>query len=102
VKIFVVSGSTGEYSDRTDWMVRAYDDEEAAKACVIEFDRVAKEIEARTQLDPGDPQHIERWAYSGYEDEEPAIKHPDPSFSMSYTGTIYGYAEIDLVTGAKP
>ena len=94
MRIYVVSGSTGEYSDRTDWMVRAYSSEEAAKAVVVEYDAAAKEIEARCRLEEDDPNYFDkykRW------DEDFKWPHPDPSFQMDYTGTYYSYGEIELV-----
>lgn len=32
--IYIVEGRCGEYSDRQQWMVKAYGTEEAARACV--------------------------------------------------------------------
>lgn len=92
--IYVVSGSTGEYSDRTDWMVRAYADEEAAKAVVTEYSAKAKEVEARCRLEEDDPNYVDR--YNTY---APDFKwpHPDPHFQMQYTGTEYGYCEVEFV-----
>jgi hypothetical protein len=98
MKIYVVSGSTGEYSNRTDWMVRAYADENEAKSVVEEYDRIAKEIEVRCQLDEDDPQYINR--YGRYEDNW-KWPHPDPNFQMDYTGTGYGYGEIELIGEQK-
>jgi hypothetical protein len=99
VKIYVVSGSTGEYSDRTDWMVRAYADEETAKAIVLEYTTKAKEIEVRCRLPKDDPQYINK--YQGW---RPEFKwpHPDPGFQMDYTGTDYFYGEIELVPSSHP
>ena len=95
MKIYVVSGSTGEYSDRTDWMVCAYADEEAAKAVVTEYSAMAKEIAVRMKLPPENPLHI---GYGNRWKSDFKWPHPDPSFQIDYTGTEYMYCEIDLVT----
>jgi hypothetical protein len=98
MKIYIVSGSTGEYSDRTDWMVCAYKSEDEAKRIVAEYDRIAKEIEVRCRLDEDDPLRLDRYSFNRWHgDDRPKWPHPDPDFSMDYTGTTYGYGEVELV-----
>lgn len=94
MKIYIVSGSTGEYSDRTDWMVRAYASEDEAKRVVEEYSAKAKEVEVRCDLPEDDPNHFDkskRWR------DDFKWPHPDPDFQMDYTGTSYAYGEIELV-----
>jgi len=43
-KIYVVMGTTGEYSDRSEWLVIAYFDEEKAKQHVTLARQEAKRI----------------------------------------------------------
>lgn len=44
-KIYVVMGTSGEYSDRDEWPVKAYIDEEKAKTHVVKASERAREIE---------------------------------------------------------
>jgi hypothetical protein len=92
LKIFVVFGTTGEYSDRTEWMVRAYADEAEAQRIVEEYTKQSKACEARTKLPKDDPQYLNRYTWLG-----PKWPHDDPTFSMDYTGTDYFYGEVELV-----
>ena len=43
-KIFVVCGEAGEYSDRVEWLVKAYYSIDKAKDHVLNAERRAKEI----------------------------------------------------------
>ena len=81
MKVYVVFGSTGEYSDRTEWIVCGFLDEEKAKERVL----LAGE-EARTLFASGE--------YSRY-DAEPTNKYDD-KFQMYYTGTVYYYAKVEV------
>ena len=81
--IYVVFGTTGEYSDRTEWCVIAYRDENQAKEHVVNATRRANEIEvtrpSRFRVDPA------------------AGKNEfDPDMEMDYTGTSYYYAPVKL------
>lgn len=96
MKIYVVSGSTGEYSDHNEWMVRAYTDEATAQAIVVEYTAKAKEIEVRAKLPKDNPQHLDRYKHDFGVDGR-KWPHPDPGFQMDYTGTDYAYCEIELV-----
>lgn len=82
--VFVVVGSTGEYSDRSEWMVRAFLNRGAAEALVL---RLAAWCDVR--------QCGENAADIVRPDEKPA---EDPGFRCDYTGTRYSVAEcpIDL------
>ena len=82
-KIFVVMGSTGEYSDRTEWPVLAYTDEDLAKEHVVNADRRAKEIYATRKTRYG---------------VEKGINEFDPDMDMNYTGTSYFLYTVDLIT----
>ena len=80
-KIYVVEGTTGEYSDSMDWPVMAYRDEEAAKAHVVRATERAKEIEVSRA--------------DRYNVPEGANEH-DPHMLMDYTGTHYNYYAVEL------
>lgn len=84
--IYVVIGWTGEYSDRNEWIVQAYTDEEAAKAHVLRAEEKAREIFQAEEADP---------AY------DPGCARPDnpydPDMQMDYTGTFYRYDTSQLI-----
>jgi hypothetical protein len=80
VKVYVVMGSTGEYSDRTEWPVKAFRDEARAKEFVIDCDREANRI----QVEHDRGIRIRQ-----------THKH-DPDFRMDYTGTSYFLYEVEL------
>lgn len=90
-KIYVVHGTTGEYSDRSEWIVTAYTKEADAKHHVIKATEYADAWSARTrQAD---------WDDLGWEEQnrqEKAANPMDPAFSCGYTGTSYCYAEVVL------
>lgn len=91
--IYVVIGMTGEYSDRTEWMVRAYTNKEAAQAVVVEYTKKAKELEVRCRLPKDNPLYFNRYSADLLRQQ-----HPDPQFQMDYTGTEYYYEEVELVS----
>jgi hypothetical protein len=85
MKIFVVMGTTGEYSDRSEWPVIGYFDEKKAQEHVENAAKVAKGIEAtRTSPYWTDPDQSNQY---------------DPHMRMDYTGTSYYLMEVDLVDG---
>ena len=82
--IYVVEGSTGEYSDRSEWPVRAFTSEEKAK----------KFVEALAawcdKNGCGENRGDSYW-------EARDKGHPlDPSFNSDYTGTRYTYYSVEL------
>ena len=79
--VFVVMGTTGEYSDRNEWAVMAYLDEAQAQEHVVNADRRAKELFATRQ----DHYSIEKGA-----------NEFDPDMSMDYTGTSYFIYRVPL------
>ena len=44
ITVFVVFGSTGEYSDRSEWPIVAVQSEERAKSLVTQLDAKAREL----------------------------------------------------------
>jgi hypothetical protein len=88
--IWYVEGSTGEYSDRHDWVVAVVETEEAAKAYVAALDAQYQSIPSHW--------HEERWEY---EERMSAIMTLDPHFSSDYTGTRYYYGETRLVPDSE-
>jgi len=85
-EIYVVIGATGEYSDRTEWLVAAYENENAAKEHVLKATEKAKEWEVlRKDTD-------ESWA-SWDKDWNPWDKVAQ---YMDYTGTNYYFNSVIL------
>jgi hypothetical protein len=82
MNIFIVIGTTGEYSDRDEWMVKAFDTESSAKEFERACQKEANEIEKT---------YKHRW-------DIPKGAHSlDPKFSQDYTGTRYFISEVELV-----
>jgi hypothetical protein len=84
-KIYLVYGSTGEYSDYSQWNVKSFKDKAQAEQLVEKLNNWCKEN--GVHLDKMTNRH-ERWN----------LKCPyDKYFHCDYTGTIYGLEEVDLV-----
>ena len=81
MKIYVVRGTTGEYSDRSEWSVVAFRTEERARERVLAATARAKEIEVT---------RVSR--YAAVKD----INEFDLDMEMDYTGTNYYYNEVEL------
>lgn len=79
-RVWVVSGSTGEYSDRNEWLVAAFASEDAAKARIIALDQRMQEM----------PQ---QWKEGSWGEHDGKMKEHmallDPNFCIDYTGTRY-------------
>ncbi len=83
IQIHVVMGSTGEYSDRRQWTVCAYQDKERA----INHADLAK-LEAHK---------IEKARKDRYDYSEDDVNPYDLKMSMDYTGTDYYVISVDLL-----
>jgi hypothetical protein len=92
MKIYVVMGVTGEYSDRNEWPVCAFSDEKMAQERVEKATFRAAEI--RIQKDAG------RAAGGNWYEAEKALLQTnefDPDMEMDYTGTSYFLYTVDLM-----
>jgi len=81
MKIYVIFGATGEYSDRDEWIIKAYKNKEMAKSHLLNADKRAKEL------------------FKKYEDEPWNCKEEniyDPAFRMYYTGTQYYILQCEI------
>lgn len=98
--IYLVLGDCGEYSDRRDWIVCAFYDEEQAKGRVeelrVELERIHSELHIAEhewiRLD-GD------FAVHRLNDEskvETKLATLDPHFRSDYTGTSYSVITTEL------
>jgi len=89
-KIWMVGGTTGEYSDRTEWVVDAWRSEAEAQARVGELKRLMQEI--------GFP-NSSVWDHLSSAEQEKRydeMKKHDPAFRNDYTGTEYYICELEL------
>lgn len=84
-KIWIVMGSTGEYSDRTEWTVDAWRSEKEAQDRVTFLEEKMQELGLTVAT------------YS--DDQEAAIKvmrAHEPQFDLDYTGTRYFLCDTEL------
>ena len=79
--VYVVEGSTGEYSDHREWPVAAYIDEDLA----------------REHADKAKKWYLKNWRQGmGWEDEDKLNNPYDPDMSLDYTGTDWTVYKIEL------
>ena len=81
MKVYVVFGSTGEYSDRREWIVCGFLDEKRAQERVVLASHRANELFVKYK--------------NTYWDATKEKNEYDDRFDMDYTGTTYYYAEVD-------
>lgn len=81
--MFVVMGTTGEYSDRKEWLVCAYENETLARTHAEEAQKAA----ARLTVQYGHYHRIEL-------DDD--AKKWDADMDFDYTGTDYTVVEVPL------
>ena len=85
--IYVVFGTTGEYSDRIEWVVKAFHTEEQA----IEF--VTNVTERKDKAEA--PYNVNHYVpYNAI--EKVAKEIGDPNYHSDYTGTRYYYESVPL------
>lgn len=81
MKIWIVEGTTGEYSDRTDWMVCAYTSQEKAE------EHASKAVHRAVEIQKARPSRY---------DSPKGVNEFDPDMRMDYTGTEYYTVECEL------
>jgi hypothetical protein len=84
-KIYIVMGTTGEYSDRSEWPVAAYFDVLKAQEHVENATKVAQGIEV-TRTSP-------YWTHPDQSNQY------DPNMQMDYTGTQYFLMDVEIKDG---
>jgi hypothetical protein len=87
-KIYVVMGTTGEYSDRQEWPVHAHMTEAAAVAEICALVAKAKEIGVHSSNCRGIPEWNER--------KEIAKELGDPGATIDYTGVDWSIMSVDI------
>lgn len=90
MKIYVVQGSTGEYSDHREWLVCAFKEEQQAKNFVVQLTQ-----EANTMLAKYKHRYDWKCGKSGrmFDRELPPNDH---FFDCDYTGFNYTYCDVEL------
>jgi hypothetical protein len=94
MRVFIVFGQTGEYSDRTDWPVKGFLSRERAEAFEMDATKWAKKYKA----DLADVQCDECYGCGRHNfgcRQEPKPPH-DPGFRCDYTGTDYYTIEVEV------
>ena len=95
--IYVIQGTTGEYSDRADWIVCAFKDKEKATSFEQDLtDLSNKYFKSLEKLDLGywiDFEELPAEVQIIYTD----LILLDPKFQMDYTGTSYWVKEVELL-----
>ena len=98
MKIYIVEGSTGAYSDRYSWFVKAFTSKVKALELVVILNAAAKGL-----FDALDDAGISSYCMNDPEnsyimDRFPDLKK-DNQFSMDYTGTSYAVLTCELEEG---
>lgn len=91
-KVWVLFGDTGEYSDYTEWVVRAYTDEEAATKDCETLNALL-----RAEGVHSDDDHVSRLSWDERKAVIARLRAHDTNASLNYTGTRYFVHEIPLV-----
>jgi len=79
--IYCVFGTTGEYSDREQWPVKALRTELAAQEFCLKAKDLCRKFDECNSLNDG----------------RNKFNHPmDPNFQCTYTGTSYDYYTMEL------
>jgi hypothetical protein len=101
--IYVVYGRTGEYSDRTEWPVRAFFTEQAAKDFRQRLLDAVRELgcgrnapEASSFPVYYDSEIETEAEYAHLREPWRRVKALDPDFKVDYTGTDYSYHGVPL------
>lgn len=91
-KVWIVMGSTGEYSDRGEWVVEAHANEDAAQARVVRLEALLREVGG------ADGQRLDYHARDAA--AEVVRKHPegDPECAIDYTGTRYWLTNCPFIS----
>lgn len=88
--IWIVQGSTGEYSDHTEWVVRAFVSKVKAERLVVEAQARANEIGIAKSDYSGS-----WWTLEGNKDPR-TVNEFDLNMQLDYTGTHYTCFEVEL------
>lgn len=93
MKVWIVFGQTGAYSDKREWPVKGFSDMKRAETFEFECTKAAKAYEKKKDA----RSHSNE--YQNWEEEEAELKAAvpgDPHFRCSYTGTDYYTLEVEI------
>lgn len=88
-KVWIVQGTTGEYSDRSEWTVYAFHSEAEARAYV--------ELLGVERQKLGD----RPWDYAEGRTFDEGMRAFDPGFEEDYTGTRWFVSEVPFFSSAE-
>lgn len=92
MKVYIIEGRTGEYSDVSTWVVRGYLSPAAAEQGRDELNARAVEVSGRWEELRFD------WSEEGTKKKrELAAYVGDDQFDMAYDKTVYYLVEVDIV-----
>jgi len=94
VRVWIVFGSTGEYSDRREWPVRGFIDKARAEAFEFAATRWARDHSKRLKGHECDDCYsaAKNFRQCGEDEKSPH----DPDYSRDYTGTDYYTVEVEV------
>jgi len=81
--IYVIVGTTGEYSDHREWFVKAFTAEAKAQEFVTAVSAISRELYATLSS---------KYDYYDLKGLNPL----DPNMQVDYTGVRYNYCEVEL------
>jgi hypothetical protein len=90
--IYVVRGSTGEYSDRTEWPVCAFDEQWKAERFVLQIETEIRKVESAGI----EPYRMGTGAIHALLDQ---IRKFDPNARLDYTGLTYWVESVEVLDG---
>ena len=94
-EIYIVEGSTGAYSDRHNWLVKAFTSKAKAVELATDLNNAANGLFYALDAEGISSYYMNDPEYSYIMDRFPGIKK-DSRFSMDYTGTSYTVLTCEL------
>lgn len=88
MKIYVVCGVTGEYSDRYEWLTRAFVDEKVAQLYITTLENTYRTF---SQDNCGYQRETEEM-----EELNRIMRELDPKFDEDYTGTQWFIRDVEM------
>jgi hypothetical protein len=86
-KVYIVFGTTGEYSDRNEWSVCGYRNKDIATKHADDAMIWAHLLKEK----------IDEEGKSAFEAKDQLVSPYDSHFNMDYTGTDYYVLEVDII-----
>lgn len=90
IEISIIIGTTGEYSDRNEWVVEAYIDNKKAEEKVELLSKLSNNLLVMKN------KNYSCW-FKNEEKEFEELKKLDHNFEMEYNGTFYYIVKTNLI-----